>query len=365
MTRIKDIIHSLEAWAPPAFAESYDNVGLLVGDCNREISGVLVSLDCTEAVVNEAIEKNCNLILSHHPILFKGLKKLTGSNYVERTIARALKNDIALYAIHTNLDSVETGVNKRISDLLGLQHPRILSPKAALLEKIVFFVPQMNAEVVRQALFEVGAGEIGKYAACSFNVLGEGTFTPRDGANPAIGKIGVPHSEKEVRVELMFYQYLRNSVIATLKNAHPYEEVAYYIQGLENENQTVGSGMIGEVSEPQDARKFLEFVKEAMGLHVLKCTNYESTSIKRVAVCGGAGSFLLSAAKRAGADIFITSDFKYHEFFDADNELIIADIGHYESERFTVNLIGENIRKKFSTFATHLTEVNTNPIHYI
>lgn len=364
MTRIKDIIHSLEEWAPPAFAESYDNVGLLTGDQNAEAEGVLVSLDCTEAVVKEAIEKGCNLIVSHHPILFRGIKKLTGSSYVERTLALAIKNDIALYAIHTNLDNVHNGVNRKIAEIIGLENIRILDPKPALLEKIVFFVPVGDAEKVREAIFAMGGGQIGDYSGCSFSVTGQGTFTPDEGANPTLGQVGQPHTEEELRVEIMYPAPLRNPLIATLKNAHPYEEVAYYIHALENTHQYVGSGVIGEIPDAETAETFLNKVRKKMGLEVIRRTKFISGNISTVAICGGSGSFLLPKAIRAGADVFITADFKYHEFFDAEGKIVIADIGHYESERFTVDLIADYIRKKFSTFATHLTEVNTNPIHY-
>ncbi len=365
MIRIKDIIHSLEEWAPTAIAESYDNVGLLVGNQDVEITSVLISLDCTEDVVKEAIAKGCNLVISHHPILFKGLKRFNGSNYVERTVAMAIKNDIALYAIHTNLDNVSDGVNKKICDLIGLKDTEILSPKGQNLEKLVFFVPVEQANEVRNAIFEIGAGQIGNYTGCSFNISGEGTYTAREGANPTLGKVGTPHHEEEMRIEIMIPVFLRDKVLDTLKKVHPYEEVAYFIQPIENKNQYVGSGMIGYLPEEIGPMEFIKLLKEEMKLEVIKCTSLGSETIRKVAVCGGSGSFLLQAAKRQKADIFITGDFKYHEFFDAENEIVIADIGHYESERFTIDLIAEKIRKKFSTFATHLTEVNTNPIHYI
>lgn len=364
MTRIKDIIHSLEAWAPVSYAENYDNVGLISGDSSKEVTGVLVSLDCTEEVVDEAIAKNCNLIVSHHPIVFKGLKRFTGSNYVERTVIKAIKNDVALYAIHTNLDNIRGGVNKRISDIIGLENTRILSPKSNRLEKITFFVPTDQAEAVRSAVFEAGGGEIGDYANCSFNLVGEGTFLPGGDAQPFIGKPGALQIEPETRVELMYPDFLRSRILAALKQAHPYEEVAYYIHRLENANETVGSGMIGSTGEPWEITAFLEHLKKSMKLKVIKHTKITSTSVRSIAVCGGSGSFLLKDAKRAGADVFITSDFKYHEFFDAEDEIVIVDIGHYESERFTIDLIGDFISKKFSTFATHLTGVVTNPIHY-
>lgn len=365
MTNIKDIIDKLEKWAPPSYAESYDNVGLLVGDKHAEVRGVLVSLDCTEAVVQEAMDKGCNMIVSHHPIVFKGLRRFTGANYVERTVALAIKNDIALYAIHTNLDNVQTGVNKEIADRIGLENQRILSPKSGMLQKLSTFVPSDHIEQVKTALFEAGAGAIGNYSECSFSVNGTGTFKPSESANPFVGERNERHHEEEVRIELIFPSYLNRSVLTALKSSHPYEEVAYFLQDLENENQYLGSGMVGELPEAVFTEDFLKDLKAKMQLKVLKYTPNEVRKVKRVAVCGGSGSFLLKSAKAAKADIFITSDFKYHEFFDAENDIVIADIGHYESERFTIDLIGAFISKKFSTFATHLTGVNTNPIDYI
>ena len=365
MTRIKEVIDFLETWAPPSLAESYDNVGLLVGDKNKEVSGVMVSLDCTEEVVREAIDKKCNLIVSHHPIIFKGLKKLTGSNYVERTVELAIKNDIALYAIHTNLDNIQTGVNKRIAHMIGLENTTILQPKAGILKKLEFFVPESSADMVRKAIFEAGAGRIGNYDNCSFNTSGTGTFTPEGDANPTIGQLNKMQFEPEVKIEILVPSYLVSSAIAAMKSAHPYEEVAYYLHDLVNPNQEVGAGMIGVLSAPMNVDDFFRMVKEKLGLQVIKSTKFVHNKIESVAVCGGSGSFLLRDAIRRKADVFITSDFKYHEFFDAENAIIIADIGHYESERFTIDLIGEQLSKKFRNFATRLTEVNTNPIHFI
>lgn len=365
MTNIKDIIDLLEDWAPPSYAESYDNVGLLVGDSKVEVKGVIVSLDCTEAVVQEAIDKGCNLVVSHHPIVFKGIKKFTGSDYVSRTIAMAIKNDIALYAVHTNLDNVHDGVNRKIADLLGIQSPRILSPKSGKLKKITFFVPKSHTAQVKDALFEVGAGGIGNYSECSFTTEGMGTFKPIGSADPFIGKVGTRHTESEERVEVLFPDYLSGVVLSRLKSAHPYEEVAYYLHELENVNQNLGSGMIGEVASEMKVADFLQDLKTRLQLKVVKYTPNAVQSVLKVAVCGGSGSFLLNKAKAAGADVFITSDFKYHEFFDAEDQIVIVDIGHYESERFTIDLIGDFIKEKFSTFATHLTGVNTNPVDYI
>jgi dinuclear metal center YbgI/SA1388 family protein len=314
--------------------------------------------------VEEAIAKGCNLIISHHPILFKGLKRLNGSNYVERTLILAIQNNIALYALHTNLDNIHTGVNQKIADRIGLIHTRILQPKIQQLMKLTFFAPRDQAGEVRDALFAEGAGIIGNYSGCSFNSEGLGTFVPEQGSNPTIGKIGTIHEEPETRVEMMFPGYLQKKVLNALFSAHPYEEVAYYLHELSNPNQYIGSGMIGELKDEMPFMAFLQHLKDSMKVQFIRHTGMVKENIRRVALCGGSGSFLLASARKAGADIFITGDFKYHDFFNAENDLVIADIGHYESEQFTIDLIADKVRRKFTTFATHLTEVNTNPIHF-
>ena len=362
--RIQDIISFLEGIAPPAYQESYDNATLICGDRNAEVKGVLCSLDCTEAIVDEAISIGANLIVAHHPIVFKGLKSLTGKNYVERTLLKSIKNDIAIYAIHTNLDHVAHGVNKRISDRLGLQNTRILQPKKDLLNKLVFFVPAAQKDQVLQAVFAAGAGQIGEYKDCSFQLEGIGTFTPSDKANPFSGKQGIPSLEKEVRVEVILPSFLKSRIISAMKKSHPYEEVAYYLSALENENQEVGAGMIGELKNPMAEEDFLDYLKIKMKLKILKHTALTGNKVQKVALCGGAGIFLLGDAKRAGADIFITSDVKYHEFFDAEGQLILCDIGHYESEIFTKDLIAELLSQNFPNIALYLTKVVTNPTSY-
>lgn len=361
---IRDIVFHLESIAPPSYQESYDNSGLLTGNPGQNVTGVLCTLDVTEAVVQEAIDANCNLIVAHHPIIFKGLKSLTGKNHVERTVIKAIKNDIAIYAIHTNLDHIHTGVNKRISDKIGLTNTRILSPKPSILMKLVTFVPSENADQVLQRLFEAGAGQIGDYSSCSFQLEGIGTFLPGREANPTIGDRGSVSHVAEKRLEVMFPKYLKSPVIKALKNSHPYEEVAYYLHALENENQEVGAGMVGELESPMEETAFLAHLKQRMDLTVIKHTALRKKEIRTVAVCGGAGIFLLPDAKRAGADIFITSDIKYHEFFDAENQLIITDIGHYESEIHTKELILEILSQKFRNIALYLTKIVTNPITY-
>lgn len=364
MTLVKEIISFLEDLAPPALQESYDNSGLLTGRPEQEVSGILISLDCTEKVVEEAVLNKCNLIISHHPVIFRGLKSLTGKNYVERTVIQAIRNDIALYAIHTNLDNVTNGVNRRIAERMGLKNVRILSPKNDNLMKIISFVPRENTIEVLTALNRAGAGHIGNYENCSFRVTGTGTFQPNEEANPHIGKKGKPEEVTEDRLELIFPSHLKNKIVRSLKDAHPYEEVAYYLQSLENENQNTGSGMIGELEEELKPKEFLEYLKKQMNLNTIKFTTAYKGMIRNVAVCGGAGSFLLTTAKTHNADVLVSSDFKYHEFFDAEEKLMIADIGHYESEVFTKDLIYEALSENFTNFALHLSKVVTNPISY-
>jgi dinuclear metal center YbgI/SA1388 family protein len=362
--KIQDLIHYLETVAPPALQEDYDNAGLIVGDKSSDISGVLVCLDCIEAVVDEAILLGCNIIVAHHPIVFRGLKRFNGKNYVERTIIKAIKHDIAIYAIHTNLDNVHTGVNDVIANKIGLQHKRILSPKRQTLRKIVCYVPDSHTEAVCDAMHSAGGGQIGQYKDCSFRSEGMGTFTPSGSAQPYSGAIGTKSYEKETRIEMIFAIYDEAKMLSALHRAHPYEEIAYYIYNLENVNQEVGSGMIGSLAQPMSPVAFMQHLKSSMDLHVIKHTAWVKDVISTVAVCGGSGSFLTHQAIVSGADVYITADYKYHEFFDADDKMTIIDIGHYESEKYTIELLYSLIIKNFSTFATHYTKVNTNPIQY-
>lgn len=364
MIRIKDITTFLENIAPRSFQESYDNSGLLTGDPSATVTGVLATLDCTEEVVQEAIDHKLNLIVAHHPIIFKGLKKLTGQNYVERTVIKAIKNDIAIYAIHTNLDNVHLGVNKQIAEMLGLINLKILAPKTDTLAQLVTFVPKEKTETVLQALHQAGAGNIGNYKNCSFRSTGTGAFLPTGSASPAVGSINQLEKTEEDRIEVIFPIHLEAKMLSSLRAAHPYEEVAYYVTRLENENQQVGSGMIGELPIAIEPNEFLKRLKSKMKTGVIRHTRFIDKKIRTVAVCGGSGSFLLSKAISAGAEIYISADFKYHEFFDADKKIIIADIGHYESEQYTKELIIGILKEKFTTFAINFSKTVTNPISY-
>ncbi len=358
------LIRHLEAYAPLSYQEDYDNSGLLTGDPEQEITAVMVALDCLESVLDEAIRLNCNVVLTHHPIVFKGLKKLTGKNYVERVMLKAIKNNIALYAIHTNLDNMHNGVNGVICDRLGLQRAKILNPKGGVLKKLVTFCPSAYAEKVREALFSAGAGHIGNYSEASFYAPGTGTFKANEDASPFVGQHGIQHREDELKIETIYLEHQERSIILALLENHPYEEVAYDLYPLENKLNNVGSGMIGWLEEEMDASAFLYFVKEKMNVTVIRHTAPTGKKIKKVAVCGGSGSFLLQNAIAAGADTLITADFKYHEFFDADGKLMIADIGHYESEQFTSVLLKEIINKTFPDILVQVIQQTTNPVHY-
>jgi len=362
--KLSEITSFLETFAPLDWQEDYDNSGLIVGRLNQEINQALISLDCTEAVVDEAIQAGCNLIISHHPIVFKGMKRFNEANYIERVISKAIKHDIALYAIHTNLDNIQLGVNQKIMERLGVKKPLILSPKEHILKKLIVFVPKTHASQLRDSLFTAGAGNIGNYSECSFNVQGTGTFLPDEKAQPSLGTIGVREEVQEVSIEVIYPKYLERKLLIALFENHPYEEVAYDIYSLSNSYQEVGAGMIGNLTDALSAHDFLSFLKEKMHVSVIRHTQELNKPIQRIAVCGGAGSFLLKQAIRAGADAFISADFKYHEFFDAENKIMIADIGHFESEQFTQHLLLETIQKKFPNFAIRITIENTNPVKY-
>ncbi|SHF47124.1 dinuclear metal center protein, YbgI/SA1388 family [Salegentibacter echinorum] len=362
---IKEVIDIIEDFAPPAYAESFDNVGLLVGDKRAKVNGALITLDTLESVVEEAIEKNCNLIISFHPIIFSGLKKLTGRDYVERTILKAIKHDIAIYAIHTALDNQYKGVNDMISEKIGLTNRKILIPRKDSIKKLTTFVPNKQADEVRKALFEAGGGSIGNYDHCSFNLQGEGSFKPNEAANPVIGNRGEVHLEEETQIGLTFPAHLEPKIIRRLFESHPYEEVAYEITALENKNQQLGMGMIGELENAEDEKDFLQRIKSTFNCGCIRHSEFREKTIKKVAVLGGSGSFAINNAKAAGADVYLTADLKYHDFYKGDKDLLLADIGHYESEQFTKDLLHSYLTKKISNFALILADTNTNPIKYI
>jgi dinuclear metal center YbgI/SA1388 family protein len=362
--KIKEVIQVLEQWAPKAFQESYDNSGIQTGNSVLELTGALISLDVTEEVIDEAIRLKCNLIISHHPLLFKGIKSITGKNDIERCLIKAIKHDLTLYAIHTNLDHIANGVNYKIGKILGLHDLRILMPKSDLLSKLVTYVPLKDKETVVKALFHAGAGQIGNYSECSFQSEGTGSFKPNNESRPTIGEANKLEHVPEYRIETVFPSHLQYNILAALKKAHPYEEVAYDIFPLNNNWESVGAGMIGKLHKPMAVNEFLAHLKTTMKLNTFKATRGFNGNIEKVALCGGSGSFLLKNALNSGAQAFVTADFKYHEFFDAEDQILVADIGHYESEVYTKDLIYGYLKEKFSNIAILISEINTNPIHY-
>lgn len=363
--KIKDLFPTLEELAPLAYAEDFDNVGLLTGNVNDSLTGILICHDALEEVVQEAVEKKCNLIVCFHPILFQPIKKITGKNYVERAIIKAIKNDIAIYAIHTALDNHKNGVNKIICDALGLINTKILIPKTQFIQKLVTYTPPENAEKLRNALFEAGAGQIGNYEDCSFNSQGIGTYMGNEHSNPEIGARFEFVETPEIKIEVTFEKYLQPKILKALFKNHMYEEVAYEVYDLKNEHQQIGLGMIGELKNPIEETFFLNLVKEKMLCGGIRHSEFLGKPIKKVAVLGGSGAFAIGKAKSMGADIFITADLKYHQFYEAEKQLIIADIGHYESERYTKNYIYDFLIKKLPNFAIILSELNTNPIKHL
>lgn len=362
---IREITDYLESVAPTAYQESYDNSGLIIGNPETVISSALLTLDVTEAVIDEAIERQCGLIIAHHPLIFKGLKRINVNTYVERCIIKAIKNDIAIYAAHTNLDSVMNGINSKICEKIGLINTHILAPGPELLLKLVTFVPTDHLDKVWNAVFAAGAGHIGNYDQCSFNAEGSGTFRAGEQSNPFVGIKGAFHIEKEVRLETILPRHLKNKVVKALLSSHPYEEVAYDLYPLQNEFPTVGAGMLGELPHEENEYNFLSRLLKLFDCKIIRHTSLLNKSIKLVAVCGGTGSFLLPKAVSEGADVYVTADFKYHEFFDAENKILVADIGHYESEQFSKEVFHELLIKKFPNFALHLSGIKTNPVMYL
>lgn len=361
---IREFTQYLNNLFPVALQEEFDNSGLQTGNPDDQINGILITVDVTEEIIDEALNKNANFILSHHPLFFSGLKKISTGNFVERTARKAIKNDIAIYSAHTNLDKHKDGINIRLAKKLGLQNIRVLDPVKDQLIKLAFFVPEDYAGEVRKTVFEAGAGQIGDYDQCSYNVQGQGTFRPGEGTDPFVGNKGEMHFEKEIRVETIFPSYYTHQVLAALFKAHPYEEVAYDLYPLLNENTESGLGAIGELKNSLSEKEFLQKLKEIFDIPCIRHTKFIHKPIQRIAVCGGSGSSLLEKAISANADAFVSADFKYHRFFDAENTILIADVGHYESENIAKEIFYELLTKKFHNFAIHLSEINTNPINY-
>ena len=362
---IKELLPILEEMAPLAYAEDFDNVGLLTGDGDWKIKNILVCHDALESVIDEAIGKNCNVVVCFHPIIFSGLKSLTGKNYVERAVVKAIRHDIAIYAVHTALDNHKHGVNKIICDALGLQHAKILVPKNNFIRKLVTYTVAENADQVRNALFNAGAGTIGNYENCSFNSQGIGTYMGNAESNPEIGQRFEFIENREIKIEVTFEKHLQSRILKALFASHVYEEVAYEIYDLQNAHQNIGLGMIGDLETAMPEADFMQFVKDKMQCGGVRHSGFTGKDIKKVAVLGGSGSFAIKNAMASGADVFLTADLKYHDYYQADGKLLLADIGHYESERYTKNYIVDFLTEKITNFAIILSETNTNPVKYL
>ena len=363
--RIKEIIQVIEQLAPLALQEEYDNSGLQCGDPNREATGVLLAIDVTEDVIEEAIALGCNLIISHHPIAFRPFRSLTGRNYVERSMIMAIRNDVALYAAHTNLDNAQGGVNYKLAEMLELQNVKILLPKDNSLLKFVTTVPLLHAESVRNALFNAGAGHIGNYDSCSYNLTGEGTFRPGVGSNPFVGEAEKLHFEQEVRIETVLPVMRKEEVLRALLAVHPYEEPVYDLYPIANEWGQHGSGVVGVLPEPMPEQEFLYLLKDIFNLPTISHTKLQGREIRDVAICGGSGAFLIPCAVSYGADAFVTGEVKYNDYYDAEDRLLLAVVGHYESEICTKDLFYDLLSIKFPTFAIHKSAFDANPVKYL
>jgi dinuclear metal center YbgI/SA1388 family protein len=362
--KISDISLALNDFAPSAYQESYDNTGLLIGDSEAELTGILCSHDLSYEIIDEAVKKNCNLIVCHHPPIFQGIKSVLKDSDESGIVYHAVRNGLSVYSTHTALDNRLYGGNQYTARILGLENLKILSPQSNQLCKLYSYCPESHIENVKEAVFSAGAGHIGNYSECSFEVLGKGSFKAEEGADPFVGKKGIRHEEMELKFEILFEKKDRSKVLKALLNAHPYEEVAYEIIEIANQNQEIGSGLIGDLDEAMDQEKFLKMVKESFAVDILKHNGTKRNEIRKVAICGGSGSFLLPSAIASGADAFITGDVGYHRFFDSKDKICLIDVGHFESEQFVMRVLYDFLNEKFANFAVHLADTITNPVKY-
>lgn len=363
--KVREILESLEHFAPLPLQDSFDNAGLQVGVTEVEATGTLLCLDVTEAVVDEAISLGFNLIISHHPLIFKSCKSITGKDYIGRCIFKAIKNDIVIYSAHTNLDNVVKGVNAKMAEKIGLKNIRILSARNDALLKLVVYVPSEYVGSVREALFAAGCGCIGQYDSCSYSCEGKGTFRPLEGTRPFCGVIGKLHTASEVRVETILPAHCKADVLQVLLDNHPYEEPAFDFYPVRNDWSQVGAGVVGELEKPMECRDFLWKVKQTFGVECIRHNGFNDRKIATVALCGGAGAFLIPQALHGKADAFVTGEIKYHEYFGYENDILLVQAGHYESERYTIELFSEVLGKSFPGLRIRQTECNTNPIKYL
>ncbi len=363
--KLSDLCSWLDSAVPLSFQEGYDNSGLQVGQPGKEVTSGLLTLDVTDDVIDEAIHYGCDIVISHHPLIFSGIKKVNDQHPAGRILVKAIKSDIAVYSSHTNLDMLNDGVSRKMALKLGLRNVKVLQPLNNRLLKLVTFVPEDHLGKVREAVFNAGAGFIGNYDRCGFTVSGTGSFRAGEGTNPFAGEKGKMHLEKEARFETVFFSHLREKIIDALLGSHPYEEVAYDLYQLQNDNIDFGLGCTGELEEPLSEKGFLDLVSSVFNAFGTRYSALTGRMIRKVALCGGAGASLLNKALSAKADAFVTGDIKYHTWFEADKRILLADCGHFETEKFSTEILYDLIIKKFPKFALRFSETNTNPINYL
>lgn len=362
--KISEITGAIEKYAPLWLQEEWDNAGLQVGDTDREATGAVLCVDATEAIVDEAIDRGVNLVISHHPLLFRGLKRITGRTATERIVAKALKHDIAIYSAHTNMDSAPGGVSWATGRRAGLTAMRTLVPQQGRLMKLAVFVPSAYSNAVSEALWNAGAGRMGNYDRCAYMTDGRGTYRPLPGADPAIGTVGQSHTEAETRIEVVFPTAISGRVVQAMLKAHPYEEPAFDLIPLANDITSAGLGVIGSLKTPMPASEYIAWVKQALGIGAIPYAGDARRMVHRVALCGGAGAEFIGNAIAAGADLYMCGDLKYHDFTTHADSIVLADIGHYESEQCTKEIFYDIIQKNFPNFATYYAEEDKNPISY-
>jgi len=367
--RVRDIQQILESWAPKEIAWERDNIGLQAGDPAAVVRGILVALDVTEEVIAEAVRRKANLLVSHHPLLFRPLSAVTMQSARGRCIRALMQSGINLYSAHTNLDFTRGGTSFALAQALGLTDVEFLRMPYEVQRKVVTFVPPAEAERVARAMADAGAGIIGNYDSCSFAGPGTGTFRGNERSRPAIGKRGVLEHASETRLEMMVPRWRLGDVIGAMHRAHPYEEVAYDVYPLENRSREHGMGIIGNARRPVTLRVFLNDLKRRLGVPALRCTGDMRRTVRRVAACGGSGTELMDEAARRGADVFVTADVRYHSFHDVEASMALVDAGHFETELPVVRAVVEHLRAacraRHATVPIHAARTSTNPIVYV
>ncbi len=361
--KCSELMKFMEEFAPVNLAEDYDNVGLLIGSRNQEIKKVLVCLDVTTKVVEEAVEKKVNLIVSHHPIIFKGLKRIVEEDPKGRLLYKLIRNGIGVYSAHTNMDFTHGGINDTLANLLGLSNIRNLKKhKEDRFFKIVVFVPEQNTDTVREAMCSAGAGWVGDYSDCTFMVKGTGTFKPLEGTNPYIGSKGNLEKVEEYRLETIVPQKKLKKVVNAMIEAHPYEEVAYDVYPMELSLKEYGFGKVGSLVETQKLDKFISTVKEKLNVKSVRVIGSVKKEIRNVAVfCGSFDTDVINSMN--GVDVLVTGDMKYHDALDAaEMGLCIIDAGHYSTERIMVPRLAWILSQRFASVDIETSILEENPI---